>query len=236
MYESSMRVGRQDEWGELVRLVMRTSLSVAHELGLPPEAALDCAARYLHFRDFPCLASAVQGAERAHACCDRRNGLAPADVAYLRALAARVERNRNVLACAPAMCASDLSDHVGTPAQVCEKVATAVQTLKEDVQRVFSIGNGAFGSPAVESASGFATALAAIMPADASSAAFERALGAVLRVRFDAQVRLVPAEVDHTQHQLGVDGSLTAPPLPSAPAVWMQRVKDAMHHAGRPPD
>ncbi|MGF6656578.1 hypothetical protein OKW34_007168 [Paraburkholderia youngii] len=38
MYANSTRGGRQDEWGELVLIVMKTSLAVAHELELAPDA------------------------------------------------------------------------------------------------------------------------------------------------------------------------------------------------------
>ena len=233
MYERSTRGCRQDEWSDLVRLVMKTSLSVAHELGLPPEAVLDCAAGHLRFRDFPGFASAMQGAARAHACCSRRDTLPPTDVAYIKTLAAHVDSNRNVFACVPSMCVVDPGDHVEAPAQAYEKVEAAIQALKEDVQRVFSVGMGGLGQAAVEGASAFARAVAAIMPADDDSAAFERAFAALLHIRFAAQFHFLPGDLDHRQGQLDLGGHLTPMQLPAAHVGWMQRVKDAVHQPGR---
>lgn len=222
MNESSMRGCRYDEWSELLLLVMKTSLSVAHELGLLPEAVLD-AASHLRFHDFACFASAIQGASRAHACCARRDTIPAVEVAYIKTFAARLDSNRNVLACVPTMCASDLENHVGASDQTYEKVAAGVQALKEDVQREFSLGNGAFGNTPVEGASGFAQALAAIMPADDNAEAFERALAAVLHVRFTTQRNLFHGDADCAGSHQGGDG-------PSVPGGWMQRINDAVHH------
>ncbi|RZF31299.1 hypothetical protein EVC45_02275 [Paraburkholderia sp. UYCP14C] len=217
MSASSIRGCRQDEWGELVLIVMKTSLSVAHELQLPPDAVLDCAARYLQFEDFPSFASATLGAARAHACCCRREVLPPVEVAYIKTLAARVDLNRNVLALMPAMHTVELQDDVGAPAHACDKVAAALQKLKEDVQRVFSLGGSAFSSAEIEGASGFAKALAAIMPADDDSDVFERAFAAVLRVRSSSRLHLVPGDAEPLLRVQGVDGPPTSVHLPSAP-------------------
>ena len=209
-------------------LVMKTSLSVAHELGLPPEAVLDCAAMYLRFHDFPHFASAMQGAARAHACCSRRDIIPPVEVANIKTLAARLEINRNVLACVPMMNA-DVRDHVGAPAQAYEIVAAAIVALKEDVQHVFSRGSGAFSNAAVEGASGFARTLAAITPADDSAEAFERAFAAVLHVRFAAQLNVDLGDTDQFQRHLHFDGHLTPVHQSYEPVGWIQRVKDAVH-------
>jgi hypothetical protein len=233
MHDRSMRGCRQDEWSELILLVMKTSLSVAHELGLPPEAVLDCAARHLLFHDFPAFASAMQGAARAHACCCRRDRLPPTDVAYIKTLAAHVDSNRNVFACVPSMCAVDPGDHVEAPAQAYEKVEAAIQALKEDVQRVFSVGTSGLGQPAVKGASAFARALAAIMPAVSDSSAFERAFAALMHIRFAAQFHFLPGDMDHRQGQLDLGGHLTPMHLPSETVSWMQRVKDVVHQPGR---
>ncbi|WP_233850213.1 hypothetical protein [Paraburkholderia sp. HD33-4] len=215
MSASSIRGGRQDEWGELVLIVMKTSLSVAHELELAPEPVLDCAARHLHFQDFPWFASAMLGAARAQACCCRREVLRPVEVAYMKTLAARVDLDRNVLALIPAMHTVELQDDVGAPAHACDKVAAALQKLKEDVQRVFSLGSSAFGSTEIEGASDFAKALAAIMPADDDSDVFERAFAAVLRVRFSSRLHLVPGDAEPVLRVRGVDGPPTSVHLPS---------------------
>ncbi|WP_233809173.1 hypothetical protein [Paraburkholderia sp. HP33-1] len=233
MYQSSIKHCRQDEWSELVLIVMKTSLSVAHELRLPPDAVLDCAARHLHFRDFPCFAWAMQGAARAHACCCGRDAIRPADVAYLKTLAAHHDINRNALACMPAMHTVGLQGHVGVPDQVYEKVEAAIQKLKDDVQRVFSPGSGVFSRADIEGAAGFAKALGAIMPAGDNPDAFERTFATVLHVRFSAQLHLVPGDTDHVLRVLGVDRLLTSGHLPSAPTGWMQRVKDAVHDHDR---
>ena len=232
MYESSMRRCRQDEWSELVLIVMKTSLSVAHELKLPPDAVLDCAARHLHFHDFPCFASAMQGAARAHACCCRREVIPPVDVAYIKALAARLDINRNVLAFMPTHTV-ELQDHVGAPPLAYEKVVAAIQQLKADVQCVFSLESGAFSSAAIEGALGFARALVAIMPAADNSDTFERAVATVLHVRFSTDPDLLASDADHVLRIRGADGVLATVRLPAASTGWMQRVKDAVHHPGR---
>jgi hypothetical protein len=228
MYESSTRSCRQDEWSELVVLVMKTSLSVAHELGLPPEAVLDCAARHLRFHDFAYFASAMQGAARAHACCSRRDIIPPVEVAYIKTLATRLEINRNVLACVPTVDAVDLRGHVGALAQTYEIVAAAIQALKEDVQHAFSVGIGAFSDAAVEGASGFARTLAAITSADDNAETFERAFAAVLHVRFAAQLHVNLGDAELQCH-LDFDGHLTPVHQSYEPVGWIQRVKDAVH-------
>jgi hypothetical protein len=167
--------GRTDERSGLLLLVMKTSLSVAHELGLPPHTTLDCAARHLHFHDFTWFASAMQGASRAHACCERSGDIPAVAVAYIKTLAARVESDKNVLACNPTIHASDLHTYDEAPAQAYEKVAAAILALKGDVRREFS-QSSVSSDAAVEGASGFAKALAAIMPADGNAEAYERAL------------------------------------------------------------
>lgn len=210
-------------------LVMKTSLSVAHELGLPPEAVLDCAARHLRFHDFPCFASAIQGAARAQACCLRRDIIPPVDVAYIKTLAASLESCRNVLACVPTINAVELRDHVGAPDHAYEIVETAIQTLKDDLRQVFSQGSDAFSNAAVEGACGFARALAAIMPADDRVEAFERAFAAVMHVRFAAQLHIDVGDADHLQSHLVVDGHPMPLHQPDEPLGWIQRVKDAAH-------
>ncbi|EDZ99889.1 hypothetical protein BH160DRAFT_4814 [Burkholderia sp. H160] len=233
MYKSSISHCDQDEWSELVLIVMKTSLPVAHELQLPPDAVLDCAARHLRFQDFPCFAWAMQGAARAHACCCRRDANPPVEVAYIKALAAHLDHNRNALACMPTIHTISVQDHVAVPAQMYEKVAVALQKLKEDVQRVFSPGSGVFSRADIDGAVGFAKALVAMMPAGDNPDAFERAFAAVLHVRFSTQLHLVPGDADHVLRVLRVDGLPTPVHLPSAPTGWMQRVKDAVHDTNR---
>ncbi|WP_184129859.1 hypothetical protein [Paraburkholderia atlantica] len=205
MYANSMKGCRQDEWGELVLIVMKTSLAVAHELGLTPDAVLDCAARHLRFQDFRCFAAAMLGAARAQACCRRRDVGPSVEASYIKTLAARVDIDRNVLAFMPALCTVAPRDHARAPAHVYEKVAAALQQLKEDVQRVFSRGSDAFSRADIEGASGFAKALAAIMPADNDANAFERAFAAVLQVRFSSQLHLVPGDAEPVLRVQGID-------------------------------
>jgi hypothetical protein len=229
MDESSRRSCRLDEWSELVVLVMKTSLSVAHELGLPPEAVLDYAARHLRFHDFACFASAIQGAARAHACCMRRDLIPPADVAYIKTLATCLETSRDVLACVTTMGAVELREHVGAPAQAYEIVETAIQALKEDLQHVFSRGSGCFSNAAVEGASAFARGLAAIMPADDNAEPFERAFAAVMHVRFAAQLHVDVGDAEQFHGHLVVDGLPMPVYQPHEPPGWIHRVKDAVH-------
>lgn len=195
---------RDDEWGNLLILVMRTSLSVAHELGLPPDAALDCAARHLRFHDFQCLASAIQGASRAYACCRRRDVIRTLDVTYIKTLAARVENDRGILACLPTMCGFDPQDHHEASIQAYEKVAAALEAFEDDVQRAFSLESGAPGVTAVERASDFAKKLAAITDVGDAGKAFDSALAAVMHVRFNAVLdagRVLGAEKQPTAVQ-----------------------------------
>jgi hypothetical protein len=180
MSESSMESRLKDEWSELLLLMMKTSLSVAHELGLPPDRTLDCAARHLHFHDFAWFASAMHGASRVQACCGRSGHKSAAEVAHIKTLAARLESNRNVLAGLPAIYASALHAHIDLPAQAYEKVAEAVQELKDDVQREFSQCS-VTSSAAVQLASGFAKALAVIISVDDNAEACERSVSMSLR-------------------------------------------------------
>lgn len=233
MNESSMEVRQKDEWSELLLVVMKTSLSVAHELGLPPDATLDCAARHLHFHDFTWLASAMQGASRVHACCERTDNMPAVEVAYIKTLAARVESNRNVLACGPSMYASEVQTHVDAPALAYEKVTAAVRALKGNVQCEFS-QSGVSADAAVESASGFAGALVAIMPTEGNAEAYERALAAVLHVRFALDLRIVHGDAGDPGSHPTFDGHMAPDQRPSVPAGWRQRVKDAVHHHRRP--
>lgn len=213
MNESATTRFRLDEWSELLLLAMKTSLSVAHELGLLPDAVLDCAARHLQFHDFECFASAMLGASRAQTCCHgRRDRITAMEVAYIKTVAACIDSNRSVLACMPAMCASGVPYQVDAPAQAYERVSAAVQTLKHDVQSTFSLSGG-LTDASVEEASGLARALAAITPADNDVKAYERALTAVLHVRFAMEDQAVRDDVEH--HQSGV-GHLESMHLPSA--------------------
>jgi hypothetical protein len=232
MNEGSMRGYRKDEWSELLLIVMKTSLSVAHELALPPDAVLDCAARHLHFHDFASLASAMQGASRVHDCLRRRDSIPAVEVAYIKSLAARIDANRNVLAYPPTMRASDLQHHVEAPAQAYEKVAAAIQALKTDVRQTFTQSN-TYSETAVEAASGFAKALAAIASGDDSVEAYERALAAVLHVRFAGSCQLVDGKRDDAAHHPADDANVGAALRSTAPGGWMQRVKDAVHHPVR---
>ncbi|AXF04315.1 hypothetical protein [Paraburkholderia hospita] len=232
MNESSVRGYRQDEWSERLLLAMKTSLSVAHELGLSPDAVLDCAARHLQFDDFTSFASAIQGASRVHDYCGRRENIPTAAVAYIKHLASRVESDRNVLAGTPTMCSSDLQIHVEAPAQAYDKVGAAVQALKDDVQRAFS-QRGVLTGADMEDASEFARALAALMPVDDNEKAYERALSAVLHVRFAVQYQPVHRNADDAGRRQDMDGHGESANLAPAPGGWMQRVKDVVHHPAR---
>jgi hypothetical protein len=86
---------------------MMATLSVAHEFELPPDSTLNCAARHLRFHDFAWFASAMQGASRAHACCESRGNISAVEVAYIKTLAARLKKNRNALAGTPTVFAAD---------------------------------------------------------------------------------------------------------------------------------
>jgi hypothetical protein len=209
MYQSSMKGRRQDEWSEFVLLVMKTSLSTAHELGLSPEAVLDCAARHLHFHDFTYFASAMQGAARAHACCLRRDAISPVEVAYIKTLAARLDSSRNALAYVPTVSAVDLRDCVGAPVQAYEKVAAAIQALREDLLRAFSLESGALSDAAREGASRFARSLATLSPSDNSAVGFERAFAAVVYVRFNVPLHAALGDAGQSQRQTAVVGHLT---------------------------
>jgi len=232
MNESSVRRYRQDEWSERLLLAMKTSLSVAHELGLSPDAVLDCAARHLQFDDFTSFASAIQGASRVHNCCGRRGNIPSTEVAYIKRLASRVGSDRNVLAGTPTMCRSDLQIHVEAPAQAYDTVAAAVQALKDDVQRAFS-QCGALTGADMEDASEFARALAALMPVDDNEKAFERALSAVLHVRFAVQYQPVHRNADDAARRQNTGGHGEPANLSPPPGGWMQRVKDVVHYPGR---
>ncbi|MEI5996672.1 hypothetical protein H3V53_05475 [Paraburkholderia bengalensis] len=224
-----MTACRRDEWSDLLLRMMKTSLSVAHELRLAPEAVLDCAAKHLRLRDFTSFASAMQGAARAHACCRRRDGVLAVEVAYIKILAANVNSDRNVLADIPTMCAPDLQNHVEAPARAYEKVAMAIEALKTDVQRDFSLHKGALDNQAVNGASKFAKSLAAIVPVDDEADAFDRALAAVLHVRFAAQRQRIEVSGNVAQQQLSGDAHPSAMPT-MAPAGWMQHIDEAVHH------
>lgn len=232
MNESSVRRFRQDEWSERLLLAMKTSLSVAHELGLSPDAVLDCAARHLQFDDFMSFASAIQGASRLHNCCGRRDNIPATEVAYIKRLASRVGSDRNVLAGTPTMYPSDLQTHVEAPGQAYDKVAAAVQALKDDVQRAFSQRDALTGAD-MEDASEFARALAALMPVDDNEKAYERALSTVLHVRFAVQYQPVHRNVDDAARHQGTGGQGEPASLSPPPGGWMQRVKDVVHYPGR---
>jgi hypothetical protein len=183
MNESSREMCRDDEWSVLLRLVMKTSLSVAHELGLSPDSVLDCAARYLRFYDFAWFASAMHGASRAQYCCERTNEFSASEIAYITILAARLNNNRNALACVPTTSAPRVQHYDEVPAHAYEKVRAAIRALKDDVQRYFS-HSGDSRSAIGDDVSEFATALLTIMPAGGGTESFKRATAAVLRVRF----------------------------------------------------
>ncbi|MEM5438775.1 hypothetical protein [Paraburkholderia diazotrophica] len=232
MNEGSMRGYRKDEWSELLLIVMKTSLSVAHELALPPDAVLDCAATHLLFHDFASLASAMQGASRVHDCLGRRASIPAVEVAYIKSLAARIDTDRNVLAHPPTTCASDLQRHVEAPAQAYEKVATAIQALKTDVRQTF-MQSSMYSDTAVEAASGFAKALAEITPGNDGVDAYERALAALLHVRFTGPLQLVDRNADDAERHPGGDQHAGTVPLSTAPGGWIQRVEDAVHHPAK---
>ncbi|ACC73710.1 hypothetical protein PPMP20_24085 [Paraburkholderia phymatum] len=222
MNTSSMSVCRQDEWTALLLCAMKTSLSVAHELGLSPDAVLECAARHLKFRDFASFASAVHGASRAYGCCSRRDTISAVEVAYIKTLATRADNDRDVLACVPAMCCvPDSQNHLEAPDIAYEKVIATIQALKDDMRRTFSQCD-APGDGLVAGASGFARALTAIMPAEDNMTAYERAMKAILRIRFAMPCLHVDEHADDAEaHQ---DVRLTEPP-----AGWMQRVEGVVH-------
>ncbi|WNC94803.1 hypothetical protein RI103_33215 [Paraburkholderia sp. FT54] len=229
MNESSMQGRHRDEWSELILLVMKTSLSVAHELGLPPDSTLDCAARHLLFRDFTWFASAMQGASRVLACCGSGGDIPAVEIAYIKTLAERVESNRNVLAYIRTIYATDLHAYGERPAHAYERVAAAIQALKADVRREFS-QSAMSSNAAVECASGFAKALAAIMHADGNADAYERALAAVMHVRFAESRHLVHGDTDDARRHLTVDGRVAHMQTSFMPDDWKQRVKDAVNH------
>ena len=233
MNKRSMSVCRRDEWSALLLCLMKTTLAVAHELGLSPEAVLDCAARHLQFRDFASFASSIHGASRAYDCCMRRESVSAMDVAYIKTLAARVDSERDVLACVPTMCCPlDLQYHLEAPPLAYEKVAAAIQALKDDVQRTFSQG-GVLGDRAVEDASSFGRALTAIMSTEDEIAAYERAVTAILKVRFAAQYPPVDVDSDGSEsEQILVDDahSRVVPVSAASAGGRMQRVKDVVNH------
>ncbi|RFU49088.1 hypothetical protein [Paraburkholderia sp. DHOC27] len=229
MTDSPMESYRKDEWSELLLLVMKTALAVAHELGLPPDGTLDCAARRLHFHDFAWFASAMQGASRAYACCERSTNISAVEVAYINTLAAHLKNNRNVLSSVPTLSASARRSQVEAPATAFEKVAKALAALKDDIQREFSQSSSS-GSSAPRDASGFARALVAIMGGGANNDAYGRALAAVLRVRFAVDGDVAAENVDITGSRPGYDAHVMhEPPLVSRDG-WTQRVKDAIRH------
>lgn len=232
MIDSPVEPYRKDEWSGLLMLVMRTALLVGHELGLPPDSTLDCAARHLHFHDFAWFASAMQGASRAHACCERSGAISAVEAAYIKTLAAHLKNNRNVLSSVPTISAIALRSQVDAPATAFEKVAKAVGALKDDIRREFASSN-ASGSAAVRDASGFARALTKIMSAGGDTDAYARALAAVMRVRFSSYSHSAETDADNrasTQSADGADGQVMREERPLAPEGWPQRVEDAIRH------
>lgn len=229
MIDSPVEPYRKDEWSGLLLLVMKTALLVAHELGLPPDSTLDCAARHLHFHDFAWFASAMQGASRAHACCERSGAISAVEAAYIRTLAAHLKNNRNVLSSIPTLSASALRSQVEAPATAFEKVAKAVRALKDEIRREFSPGN-ASGTAAVRDASGFASALVKIMSAAGDNEAYGRALAAVMRVRFSSYSHSAEGNADIGARTQSADGQVMEEQRPLAPEVWTRRVEDAIRH------
>jgi hypothetical protein len=86
---------------------------------------------------------------------------------------------------------------------------------------------------AVEGASGFAKALAAITPGDDHAATFERAFAAVLHVRFAVERDVLHADAADAMPLQDGDAHRLSDRLASAPAGWMQRAKDAVHYPSR---
>ncbi|WP_241018968.1 hypothetical protein [Paraburkholderia sp. Tr-20389] len=138
-----------------------------------------------------------------------------------------------MLARVPTMCcsSSDLQSHREAADLAYEKVVAAVQALKDDVHRSFSQG-GVLSDSAVAGASGFARALAEIMSTDEDVGAYERAVTAILKVRFAVRYPLVDdvADAHDTEQDQDVNVHSGVPPLSTAANGWMQRVKDVVHH------
>jgi hypothetical protein len=229
MIDSSVESHRKDEWSGLLLLVMKTTLSVAHELELPPDSTLNCAARHLRFHDFAWFASAMQGASRAHACCESRGNISAVEVAYIKTLAARLKKNRNALAGSPTVYASDHRTQTDAPGEAFGKVAKAIEMLKDEIQREFS-QSSVSTITAVQNASGFARALVAITPSDGNSEAYGRALGAVLRVRFATYRHVASRDADNGEHHRIMNGHDLHEQRAFAPDGWTQRVKNAIGH------
>jgi hypothetical protein len=224
MIESSNESSRGDEWSELLLLMMKTSLSVAHELRLTPDSTLNCAAQHLGFHDFAWFASAMHGASRAQSCCGRNKNPSTVEVAYIRILAARLKSNRNALACAPTRAAPDIQNHDEVPNQAYERVESAIEALKADIVREFSRRYMSDDST-LNDVARFAKALATIMPADGGEGRFERACAALLRVRFGIDRQLVIGHDGKSGQHSIIGGDTTHAPLSPAQDGWMYRIK-----------
>jgi hypothetical protein len=229
MIESSSESSRGDEWSELLLLMMKTSLSVAHELRLTPDSTLNCAAQHLGFHNFTWFASAMHGASRAQSCCGRNRNPSTVEAAYIRILAARLKSNRNALACAPTRGVPDIHNHDEVPDQAYERVESAIAALKADILREFSHRYMSDDSISND-VSRFAKALVTIMPADGDAGRFERASAALLRVRFglDHQV-VIGHDGKSVQHPI-INGDTSHASLPPAQDGWMYRIRHPLNH------
>lgn len=232
MNTGSINVSRRDEWSALLLSVMKTSLSVAHKLGLSPDAVLDCAARHLRFRDFASFASGIHGASRADACCARRENISAIELAYIKRLASRVDEDRNVLAQLPTTGSMAIYHHLEASDKVYEKVSAAILALKNDVLHAFS-QHGSLSDRAIAGVSGLARALAAIAPADEYAQAYERAVTALLVVRFATQNAVVVSDITGAENPAYVNANQDPLTSQSAQGAWMQRVKEVVRHPAR---
>jgi hypothetical protein len=224
MTKSSVDSCRRDEWGDLLRLMMRTTLSVAHELGLSPDSALDCAARHLRFHDFASFASAMCGASRALLCGGLSRNFSATDVAYIKMLAARLKTNRNALACAPSIVAFEIQHHGDMPIQAYERVAAVIRALRAEILHEFSRGDVS-DDVVLNDVSGFARALVKIMPAHDGVEAYERASAALLHVRFGVDRQLVVGHADKAGRDLGAEEKTFHAPVSLDQSSWMRYVR-----------
>jgi hypothetical protein len=230
MIEGSNESSHGDEWSELLLLMMKTSLSVAHELRLTPDSTLNCAAQHLGFHNFAWFASAMHGASRAQSCCGRNRNPSTVEAAYIRILAARLKSNRNALACAPTKAAPNIQNHDEVPDQAYERVESAIAALKADILREFSRRYMSDNSIANDVAR-FAKALMTIMPADGDARRFERASAALLRVRFGVDHQLVIGHDGKSGQHLIVDGDTSLAQLLPAQDGWMYRIRHPLHQS-----
>jgi hypothetical protein len=229
MNSGYMEWTRKDEWSELLLLMMKTSLSVAHELRLPPDATLDCAARYLRFHDFAWFASAMHGASRAQSCCEQSCNFSSIEAAYIRKLAGRLKNNRNAFACAPTTPVSEIQDHDESPAQAYEKVAAAIKALKGDIRREFARSDVSYDT-AVDNISGLAQALVTLVPADSDVEPYERVFAALLHVRFSVNRYMVLGRHSDAGHDRANDADTPNALFSPAQNGWMHRIKHTTRH------